>query len=46
LRVGKDVVVFTQKEGTRSLGFFSRTMNQKRENSVLEIPIITYDAKT
>lgn len=40
MRLGKDVVVFTQSSETRSIAFLSQSFNEDKED--VEIPIITY----
>lgn len=40
MRLGKDVVVFTQSSETRSIAFLSQSFNEDKDD--VEIPIITY----
>lgn len=40
MRLGKDAVVFTQSDETRSIAFLSQSFNKGKEE--VEIPIITY----
>ncbi|KAL3695482.1 hypothetical protein R1sor_009558 [Riccia sorocarpa] len=40
MRLGKDVIVLTQTDSSRSIGFLSTSYNADKE--VLEVPIVTY----
>merc|ERR1719494_1563156 len=46
MRIGKDMIMFTRKQGTMSCLFLSRTFHEKEKIEEVVVPIPSWDSTT